>query len=318
MEVEETQAPVLVSAILVSYNCAPALRRSIEALERSSMRAAMEILVVDAGSRDESSRMDEEFADITMLRLPRNFGLTKARNIGARTAKGEFLFFVDPDIEVQTETVAALAARLQADPACVIACPLLVDEQGRPVSRIGELPAPADLYRAWRGGECFSPVLPGSRPVPASALEQEQILTSGPDPRAMLVRSQFLRGMNYFDEKYGQFGANLQLLAQVSTAGKKIVLLPAVKAVSREGEGLFRPATTAARADLCADYAAGIVRYARYFGWSAALAMRVKILLFAFLRVAAAILTWDEPAFHAGVLSRLLAGAKIDGAQAGL
>jgi glycosyltransferase involved in cell wall biosynthesis len=317
MEVEEVQAPLVVSAILVSYNCAPALRRSLEALERSSMRAAMEILVVDAGSRDESSRMDEEFPEITVLRLPRNFGLTKARNIGARTAKGEFLLFVEPDIEVEPDTVAGLAARLQADPACVIACPLLVDASGRPVSRIGELPAPADLVRAWSRGECFSRVLPGSRPAPESALEQGEILTSGPDPRAMLVRCQFLRGMNYFDEKYGQFGSTLQLLAQVETAGKKIVLLAAVKALSREGEGLYRPETVAARADLAADCAAGIVRYARYFGWQRALALRLKILALAAVRALGALLTLREPAFHLGVLSRLLAGFKIDGAQTG-
>lgn len=317
MEVEEAQAPLLVSVILVSYNCAPALRRSLEALERSSMRAAMEILVVDSGSRDESSRMDEEFPSITVLRLPRNFGLTKARNIGARTAKGELLFFLDPDIEVQADTVAALAARLQGDPACVLACPLLVDSAGRPVSRIGELPSPAELCRAWSRGECFSPVLPGSRPVPPSALEQQEILTSGPDPRAMLVRSQFLKGMNYFDEKYGQFGSTLQLLAQVATAGKKIVLVPAVKALSREGEGLYRAESVAARADLAADCAAGIIRYARYFGWQRALGMRLKILALALVRALAALLTLRDPAFHLGVLSRLLAGFKIDGAQTG-
>ncbi len=317
MEAEETQAPIAVSVILASYNCAPALRRSIEALERSSMREAMEILVVDSGSRDESSRMDEQFPDITVLRLPRNFGLTKARNIGARTAKGEFLLFLDPDIEVQPDTVAGLAARLSADPACVIACPLLVDASGRPVSRIRDLPSPADLYRAWSRGECASPVLPGSRPLAAPALEQDEIVTSGPDPRAMLVRAQFLRGMNYFDEKYGQFGSVFQLLAQVQTAAKKIVLLPAVKALSREGEGLYRAETAAARADLAADCAAGIIRYARYFGWRRALGMRLKILALALVRAATAALTLRDAAFHAAVLSRVATGFKIDGSQSG-
>src|SRR5580704_3763809 len=85
-----------VTALISSYNNAAALRRCIAALERSTSRDIMEIVVVDKGSQDESPRLDAEFPDATFLRLPRNFGNTKALNIGMRTGVGELVFFLSP------------------------------------------------------------------------------------------------------------------------------------------------------------------------------------------------------------------------------
>ncbi len=92
--------PIKVTALVFSYDSASALRRCLAALEGSNDRAAVEILVVDCGSHDESAQLDSEFSSITMLRLPRYFGRTKALNIGTRTAAGEYLLFMTPEVEV--------------------------------------------------------------------------------------------------------------------------------------------------------------------------------------------------------------------------
>ncbi len=317
MELEEVAPSVVVSAIVVSYNSKPALMRSIESLKASTIGEGMEILVVDCGSRDSSAQIDQEISGITVLRLPRHFGLTKARNIGARTARGRYLLFLDPDIEVRPETVELLAAKLDADPSVAVACPLLVDRAGRPISHVGDLPTLEQLYRAWRRGDCWSPTLPGTAPVQPEALDTAELLTGAADPRAMLVRGQFLRGMNYFDEKYGQFGSNLQLFAQVGTAAKRIVVLAAAQAVCAGDEGLWKPTEIAARAELCADYAAGLVRYARYWGLGRSLRMRARILAGALLGTLTASLSLGDVGFRLAVLRRVLGGAKIDGSQTG-
>src|SRR5438876_9600980 len=97
---QEEQAPTpKVTALIFSYDNAPGLRRCLAALENSNDRQLIEILVVDCGSHDESPGMDSEFPNVTMLRLPRYFGRTKALNIGTRTAAGEVLFFLTPEVE---------------------------------------------------------------------------------------------------------------------------------------------------------------------------------------------------------------------------
>ncbi len=101
-----------VSVVLVAHNQATALRRAIEALEKSQNRDRMEIIVVDCASHDESRYLDTEYENITLLRLPHNLGATRSMNIGVRTAKAEILFFVSPDVEVAPDTVMQLADRL--------------------------------------------------------------------------------------------------------------------------------------------------------------------------------------------------------------
>src|SRR5579862_9945122 len=105
---EEQPPPPKVTALIFSYDSAPALRRCLTALEGSRDRASIEILVVDCGSHDESPQLDSEFPEITILRLPRYFGRTRSLNIGTRTAAGEHLFLLSPEVEVLPTTLPAL------------------------------------------------------------------------------------------------------------------------------------------------------------------------------------------------------------------
>ena len=316
---DETQPAVRTSVLIVSYNCAPALRRCLEALDSSVERETIEVLVVDNGSRDESGRLDTDFPGVTILRLPRNFGFTRARNIGIRTAKGEFLLLLEPDTEVQPETISSLAARLDDEAGAVAVCPLLLDTQGNPVSRTGPLPAPDELYRAWRDGEPWQHPLPASRLPPPGSLESDSIQVECPDPRAVLVRRQFVKGMNYFDERYGQFGSNLELFVQARRASRSILLLPGVRAISRCGAGLWTPTDPGTRALLAADYASGALAYTgKHFGWAAGMKLRFKILLRAKLRFLGALLRVGDVGYHFSVFTLLLGSRKIDGSQQGL
>ena len=132
------------------------MRRAVAALEASRDRERLEILVVDCGSRDESSQLDTDFPAINMLRLPHHLGAARAMNIATRTAKGDLLFFLSPNVEVAPDTVSALVNRLQpdvdgAETEVAAVCPLLVDPQGGLALRIHEIPTKEELKTAARG-----------------------------------------------------------------------------------------------------------------------------------------------------------------------
>src|SRR5271168_1992737 len=139
---EEQAPPPKVTALIFSYDSAPALRRCLAALEGSNDRALIEILVVDCGSHDESPQLDYEFEGVTILRLPRYFGRTKALNIATRTAAGEHLFLLSPEVEVLPTTIPALLARLESDSEAAAVCPLLLDTESRPAAQFFRLPTP--------------------------------------------------------------------------------------------------------------------------------------------------------------------------------
>ena len=149
-QVEEPPAGPRVTVILSAYNQAPALRRCLRALEASAERPSIEIIVMDNGSFDDTPDVEQEFPEVTFLRLPKYFGRTKALNIASRTAHAELLFFLSPDVEVTPLVVCTLAARLEADPETVAAaCPLVVDAEGNQTPMFFRLPTRAALYRVW-------------------------------------------------------------------------------------------------------------------------------------------------------------------------
>jgi GT2 family glycosyltransferase len=220
-------APVTIpkiAAIVIAHNQAVELRRAIAALERSAHCEQLEILVVDCASDDTTAALSEEFPGITMQRLPENFGATKALNIATRTTRAEYLFLLSPDVEVAPETVARLAEMLDAEQSVTAACPLLVDPAGTPVARTRHLPDRESLAQVRGGGE------PAWTPIPEGALSQERCQVLYPGRDALLVRKQFVAGMNYFDERFGEYWADADLAIKIRKAGRKIEMYPAIRA----------------------------------------------------------------------------------------
>jgi len=294
-----------VTALIVSFNCVAPLRRCLKSLLASRQRETLEILAVDQGSSDGSNRVDEEFNDVTVLRLPHYIGLTRARNIGIRTAKGEHLLFLTPDVEVQPDTVAALADTLAARPDALAVCPMLVDEEGKAAPQVFRLPGKDDLYRVWRGGELEALPIPDLAGDPV-AVE----LSSG---KALLIRKQTLQGINYLDEKFGEHWIDAEVCYEIRRAGKKILLLPQTRAVVQTG-GLWRPSTSAERAAFAADCALGAAAYLKkHEGFGAGLGLQVKATLRAVAAAVGGSLVCSDLAYRWGLVARLFAGQKLDG-----
>ena len=216
------------AAILIAHNQAAELRRAIGALERSENREQMEILVVDCGSEDSTPELAEEFPGITMQRLPQNFGATKALNIATRTARAEFLFLLSSDVEVAPDTVARLTEKLETGTDLTGVCPLLVDGSGRPVARTRRLPDRESLAEVRGGGE-----LPWT-PIPEETLAQERFVVLYPGREALLVRKQFVTGMNYFDERFGEYWADADLAIKIREAGRRVEMHSDIRATWHE------------------------------------------------------------------------------------
>jgi GT2 family glycosyltransferase len=276
-----------VTAILIACNQIEPLRRAVTALEKSSERERLEILVVDLGSQDGSAQLETEFPAIVTLRLPHNFGATKAMNVGTRTAKADLVFYLSPDVEVAPDTVQKLAGKLEEDSEAAAVCPLLTDEGGKPASRIHKLPT-AETFK-------------GEMPTVPIALEQESVNVEYPGRDALLVRKQFVKGMNYFDERFGEYWADADLAMQIRRGVKKIRLYPSIRAV--------RHADTSPSPEkglLAADRAGGAAAFiGKYYGFPSGLGFRIGAILRALGH------------FDFKQLLALLSGQKIDGSQEG-
>jgi GT2 family glycosyltransferase len=220
------------------------------------------------------------FPEVQSLRLPKDFGRTKATNIGMRTAKGDFLVFLPAHVEVQPDTVTRLADRLAASDAVGGVLPY--------VSQWFRLPGPEALAIACKTGE-----LPDPQQTQDNA---DEVAVDYAPGAPLMVRRMFVRGMNYFDERFGYHWSDLELCWQLRNAGKAILILPRVQV------NYLQPPPVANDPIHRADCVIGASGYlGKHFGSG----IGVKFRLMATLR---ALGTADRR-----LLFPLLSGQKVDG-----
>ncbi len=283
--------PPRVTALIVSYNSSAALRRSVEALRAAQSRDQFEILVVDLGSTDGSARIDSEFDDVTVLRLPKHFGATKAMNIATRTAMGDLILYLDPHVELRPDALARMMKRLDEDEEAAAVVPLLEDAASRnPVPQVYPLPTRETLTQA-----CTT----GKMPLSAARMDADAVPVEYASRSAIMVRKVFVQGMNYFDERYGHYWADAELAYQVQKAAKKILVLTAAKATWHGGS-----TTEPASKKLDADRWLGASAYlSKHQGFGAGFGFYVSAVLKSLFT------------FNFGVLIPLLSQQKVDGNQ---
>ena len=104
-----------ISIIVPVFNGATYLEACLKAIH-DLRPAPLECIVVDDGSTDGSAQIAQA-AGAIMVSAPGPRGPAFARNLGARTARGELLLFVDADVVVPPDALARIAARFAENPA---------------------------------------------------------------------------------------------------------------------------------------------------------------------------------------------------------
>jgi GT2 family glycosyltransferase len=103
----------IISVVIPVYNGGENFRRCLSSLGQSS-RPPDEVIVVADGDTDGSWQVAEDFG-AQVFRYESAGGPARARNRGAKVARGDILFFIDADVTVAPHTIAAVARAFQQD-----------------------------------------------------------------------------------------------------------------------------------------------------------------------------------------------------------
>lgn len=101
MRTQDNLCDPLVSVIIPTLNAAGMLPRCLESIERQNY-SAIEVLVVDGGSWDLTTRVAEERG---AKLVKGQFGRSSARRRGAMDATGKYILFLDADQRIEPNTV---------------------------------------------------------------------------------------------------------------------------------------------------------------------------------------------------------------------
>ena len=87
-----------ISVIIVTYNCKVFVDYCIQSLLIALKNIESEIIVIDNNSNDQTAEfLKSRHENLIIIENEINLGFSKANNKASKLAKGDYLFFLNPD-----------------------------------------------------------------------------------------------------------------------------------------------------------------------------------------------------------------------------
>ena len=97
-----------ISIIIVNWNTKNETEQAINSIY-NNCTLKFEIILIDNNSQDKSYYyLKKHFPKIRLIRNPRNYGYAKANNQGVKIAKNELILILNPDTQIQKNTIEKL------------------------------------------------------------------------------------------------------------------------------------------------------------------------------------------------------------------
>jgi glycosyltransferase involved in cell wall biosynthesis len=109
-----------ISVVIPCYNNGAHLGETLRSV-RAQTRKPLEVIVVDDASRDDSAAVASTFEEVRLITLPRNSGVSWARNTGLLAARGEMIAWLDGDDLWEPSHLATVAGLLEQHPSAGMA-----------------------------------------------------------------------------------------------------------------------------------------------------------------------------------------------------
>jgi GT2 family glycosyltransferase len=223
-----------VSIVIVSYNVRAMLRQCLNAVFEHTHGITFEVIVVDNSSHDGSPQMiRDEFPHI-MLVESENKGFGHANNVGAKYAKGKYLFFLNPDTVLLNNAVKILFDFMDNHPKAGICGGNLFDADKKPARSYDVfLPSVAwelNLFSAMRLGKLRYGKNTQFNHTP---YPRKVAYITGAD--LMMKADLFLR-LNGFDTDFFVYYEETELAFRVKKAGYDAYSVPQAEIIHLEGK----------------------------------------------------------------------------------
>lgn len=207
----------LVSIIIVNYSEKNLLSECLKSIEQTIFDN-FEIIVVDNNSKDDSIKfLHQEYPEIKVIKLDKNYGFAFPNNLAAKSANGKYLVFLNNDTVVKPEWLKELVEVLENDEGIKIAQSLLlkpdgsVDSSGDFIDHLGRAFSKHDIPKNIRN-----------------------ILS--PRAACMIIHKELFLEMKGFDESYFATFEDVEFGWRCWLLGHRVVLIPSSIVVHKGGE----------------------------------------------------------------------------------
>lgn len=218
------------SVIIVNYNVKYYLAHCLRSLEKASEGIETEVIVVDNASTDGSENyITRNFPKVQYIYCRENLGFSKANNLGAQKASGQYLLILNPDTMLTESTLQSALQWLDTHPdiGALGTCMLQANGQRALESRRG-LPTPLTAFYKMVGlcklfpkhpryNHYYMGHLPWHKPVPIDVVSGAFCMLS----------SDVYEQVGGFDEDYFIYGEDVDLSYRLLQSGRTNWYIPA-------------------------------------------------------------------------------------------
>jgi N-acetylglucosaminyl-diphospho-decaprenol L-rhamnosyltransferase len=222
-----------VTAVVVNYNARDHLLECLRSLRADGVE---EVVVVDNASTDGSraavARLDRE---VEVVPTGGNLGFGAAANRGLAVARGEYVAVLNPDVVVESGTMKALAAALDADAGLGAVAPRVDNPDGTLYPSVRAFPTLSDAV----GHAFLGFVAPRNRfSRRYRMLDWDHARASDVDwasGTCLMLRATALGDQARFDESYFMYVEDVDLCWRLHDAGWRVGYEPAGRVVHTVG-----------------------------------------------------------------------------------
>ena len=247
------------SVVVITYSSRAHILACLRSLERAREALAMEVVVVDNASPDDTAGfIRRESPGTRVIDSGSNLGYSKAANIGIRATTGDFVLVLNPDSELGEHALGRLVAWMREHPRTAIAGPRLVGPDGNPEHSGRSFPGPQTIL--FNRYSLLTKLFPGN---PWS----QRYLLAGWDRNSsrsvdwlsgscMCVRRTAIDQVGGMDEGYFMFNEDVDWCHAMKDAGWSIDYVAAASVMHRIGASHGRTSERVVR-----ERHLGMIRY---------------------------------------------------------
>jgi GT2 family glycosyltransferase len=206
-----------VSIVVLNYNTCEHLEACFRSLQQLTYPAdKLELILVDNASTDSSvATMRANFAGVKLIINDKNYGFSQGNNIGAQSARGEFVAFLNPDMRVGQGWLIELVNLLIADPQVAAAGSKILSWDGQTIDFGG---GAANFY-----GYGYQVGFGLDNQADFNQVKPTLFACGG----AMLIRRQLFLEVGGFDEDFFAYYEDVDLGWRLWVLGYKVLFAPA-------------------------------------------------------------------------------------------
>ena len=189
-----------VTAVIVTYQSAKTISRSIEAARRCYDAHLLDVVIVDNGSSDATGEIIGREVDwVRVVLTGKNNGFGRGCNIGFALVDSPYAIFINPDAVVEPDAIQKMLQFMEQHPTVGIVGPAIIEGDADGVGELqvtGERPTPAMVLRAAlplvRYPALTHPIVPGSAPS----------RTGWVCGAALMIRTDLMKRLRGFDPRF--------------------------------------------------------------------------------------------------------------------